>query len=61
VVMATAVAPLAGETDLMVGLVVSGFSATCLLLHDAIARAARRNTSDTIDTINRFFMIHPFL
>jgi len=59
--MATAVAPLAGDTDAMVGIVVSGFSATCLLLQDTIAKAGNRNTSNIQDTIHRFFMIHPFL
>jgi hypothetical protein len=58
VVTSIAVAPLAGEVDTIDGNVVSGFSATCLLLHDMIAKADRRNTSDTT---NRFFIINPSL
>jgi hypothetical protein len=58
VVTAIAVAPLAGDVDTIDGIVVSGFSATCLLLHDTIARADKRNTSETIKC---FFIIHPFL
>jgi hypothetical protein len=58
VVIATVVAPLAGDAETMVGLVVSGFCATCLLLHDAIARTDRRTINQTA---KRFFITGPFL
>jgi hypothetical protein len=56
VVTAISIAPLEGEVDTIDGIVVSGFSATCLLLHDKIAKVDRRNTSDIMD---RFFIIQP--
>jgi hypothetical protein len=58
VVTAIAVAPSAGDVATIDGIVVSGFSATCLLLHEIIAKANKRHTSDTT---NRFFIINPSL
>jgi hypothetical protein len=53
----TAVALLTGDVDRIVGEVLSGFSATCLLLQDKIASADRRNTSDIV---NRFIIFRSF-